>query len=66
MAGALHGQTALVTGGAYGGLNILVNNAMQVPHGTLLEISDETVNAAWLSGPMASLRLMRLCHPYLK
>jgi len=25
-----------------------------------------TVNAAWLSGPMASLRLMRLCHQYLK
>ncbi len=51
---------------AYGGVNILVNNAMQIPRGTLLEISEETVNAAWVSGPLACLRLMRLCHPYLK
>jgi meso-butanediol dehydrogenase / (S,S)-butanediol dehydrogenase / diacetyl reductase len=50
----------------YGGVNILVNNALQTPRGTLLEISEETVNAAWQSGPMACLRLMRLCHPYLK
>lgn len=49
----------------FGGVDILVNNAMQVPHGTLLEISEETIEAAWLSSPMASLRLMRLCHPYL-
>jgi NAD(P)-dependent dehydrogenase (short-subunit alcohol dehydrogenase family) len=50
----------------YGGLNILVNNALQIPRGRLLEIPEETVNAAWLSGPLAVLRLMRLCHPYLK
>ncbi len=49
----------------FGDLDILVNNAMQVPHGTLLEISEETIEAAWLSSPLASLRLMRLCHPYL-
>jgi meso-butanediol dehydrogenase / (S,S)-butanediol dehydrogenase / diacetyl reductase len=50
----------------FGGLDILVNNALQTPRGTLLEIPEETVNAAWLSGPLACLRLMRLCHPYLK
>ena len=50
----------------YGGVNILVNNAMQIPRGTLLDIPEETVSAAWQSGPMACLRLMRLCHPYLK
>jgi NAD(P)-dependent dehydrogenase (short-subunit alcohol dehydrogenase family) len=50
----------------YGGVNILVNNAMQIPRGTVLDMSEETIDAAWLSSPMASLRLMRLCYPYLK
>lgn len=56
-------ETAVAT---FGTVDILVNNAMQIPHGTLLEISEETIDAAWRSGPMAALRLMRLCHPYLR
>jgi len=50
----------------FGTIDVLVNNAMQVPHGMLIEISDDTVDAAWRSGPLAALRLMRLCHPYLR
>lgn len=50
----------------FGVINILVNNAAFVPHGSLLGIADETIAAAWETGPMASLHLMRLCHPYLK
>jgi meso-butanediol dehydrogenase/(S,S)-butanediol dehydrogenase/diacetyl reductase len=51
---------------AFGAPNILVNNAAFVPHGALLEIDDDTIQAAWAAGPLATLNLMRLCHPYLK
>ncbi len=50
----------------FGTVDILVNNAQQVPHGHLLEVSDEACMAAWTSGALASIRFMRLCHPYLK
>jgi meso-butanediol dehydrogenase/(S,S)-butanediol dehydrogenase/diacetyl reductase len=50
----------------FGGVNILVNNAALVPHGTLLEIDDGLIQAAWETGPIATLQLMRLCHPHLK
>jgi meso-butanediol dehydrogenase/(S,S)-butanediol dehydrogenase/diacetyl reductase len=49
-----------------GGLNILVNNAQEVATGTLLEVSDSRFEAGWESGPLATFRLMKLCHPYLK
>ena len=50
----------------FGRIDILVNNAAMVPHGTLLEIADDIVDKAWKTGPVAALHLMRLCHPYLK
>jgi NAD(P)-dependent dehydrogenase (short-subunit alcohol dehydrogenase family) len=50
----------------FGGINILINNAAVVPHGSLLEIDDTLVQAAWETGPLAALQLMRLCHPHLK
>jgi NAD(P)-dependent dehydrogenase (short-subunit alcohol dehydrogenase family) len=50
----------------FGGIDILVNNAALVPHGALLEIEDGLIQAAWEAGPLASLQLMRLCHPHLK
>ena len=50
----------------YGGLQILVNNAQEVPLGSLLSITDDAFEAGWQSGPQATLRLMQLCHPYLK
>lgn len=50
----------------FGGLNILVNNAQEVPLGTLHELTEEKFHAGWESGPLATLRLMKLCHPHLK
>jgi NAD(P)-dependent dehydrogenase (short-subunit alcohol dehydrogenase family) len=50
----------------FGGIDILVNNAALVPHGTLLGIDDQLIQGAWETGPLASLQLMRLCHPHLK
>jgi len=52
--------------GRFGGLNILVNNAQEVPMGRLAEVSEESLDAGWTSGPLATFRLMKLCHPYLK
>jgi NAD(P)-dependent dehydrogenase (short-subunit alcohol dehydrogenase family) len=50
----------------FGGLNILVNNAQEVPLGTLHDLTDARIEAGWASGPMATFRLMKLCHPHLK
>ena len=49
-----------------GGLNILVNNAQEVPLGPLLGVSDEGFTNGWESGPLATFRLMKLSHPHLK
>lgn len=49
-----------------GGLNILVNNAQEVPLGTLAQVTEEAFSAGWESGPMVTFRLMKLCHPHLK
>jgi len=49
-----------------GGLHILVNNAQIVPLGRLLEVSEESFEAGWQSGPLATWRFMRACHPHLK
>lgn len=50
----------------YGSIDILVNNAQEVPNGRLLDVTDEEFEAGWQSGPLAAFRLMKLCHPYLK
>ncbi|SEP20355.1 SDR family NAD(P)-dependent oxidoreductase [Trujillonella endophytica] len=52
--------------GLFGGIDVLVNNAALVPHGSLLEASEELVDAAWAAGPVATWRLMRRCHPHLR
>ena len=59
---------ALVEGvvAAFGGVDILVNNAQEVALGTILSVSDADFEASFDSGPLAALRLMRLCHPHLK
>lgn len=49
-----------------GGINILVNNAQEVPLGTLLEVGDEDFSRGFTSGPLATHRLMKLCYPHLK
>jgi NAD(P)-dependent dehydrogenase (short-subunit alcohol dehydrogenase family) len=50
----------------FGGIHILVNNAQQVPIGPLLEVGDEALQQGFDSGPLATLRFMRTCHPHLK
>ncbi len=50
---------------AFGTIDILVNNAQQVVRGPLLEVTDDDMTVSWESGPLASLRFMQLCHPYL-
>ena len=50
----------------FGGLNILVNNAQEVPLGTLNDVTEEKFEAGWQSGPLAVHRLMKLCYPHLK
>ncbi|MDD3763913.1 MAG: SDR family oxidoreductase [Nevskiales bacterium] len=52
--------------GRYGRINILVNNAQEVPLGALDQVSDEAFAGGWESGPLATFRLMKLCHPHLK
>jgi NAD(P)-dependent dehydrogenase (short-subunit alcohol dehydrogenase family) len=48
---------------AFGGLDILVNNAQEVPNGKLDDVSDEAFIAGFESGPLASFRLMKLARP---
>ena len=52
--------------GQLGGIQILVNNAQEVPLGRLLSVTDSAFDAGWQSGPMATFRLMKLCYPHLK
>src|SRR6185295_13999688 len=44
----------------FGGLNILINNAQEVPLGDLLSVTDEAFTAGYESGPLATFRLMKL------
>jgi NAD(P)-dependent dehydrogenase (short-subunit alcohol dehydrogenase family) len=51
---------------AFGTVHILVNAAHHtIRDGALLDVTDEDVDALWRTGPLATLRLMRACHPYL-
>lgn len=48
-----------------GSLDILVNNAQEVPLGKLIDVSDEAFLAGLESGPLATHRLMKLAHPHM-
>jgi len=50
---------------ALGGLDILVNNAQEVPLGTLDEVTDEAFTDGFVSGPLATFRFMKLARPHL-
>lgn len=50
----------------FGGVQILVNNAQQVPLGPLNALTEEQISDGWESGPLASFRMMKLCYPHLK
>ena len=50
-----------------GALDILVNAAHHTGRAApLLEVTDDDLEDLWTSGPLATLRLMRLCHPHLR
>jgi NAD(P)-dependent dehydrogenase (short-subunit alcohol dehydrogenase family) len=48
----------------FGGIDILINNAQEVPLGRLLDVSDEAFTAGFDSGPLATFRFMKACHPH--
>jgi len=50
---------------ALGTIDILVNNAQEVPLGELERVDDEAFAAGFESGPLATFRLMKLCRPHL-
>lgn len=49
----------------FGGLDILVNNAQEVPLGKLEDVTDEAFLAGFESGPLATHRLMKLARPHM-
>lgn len=51
---------------ALGSVDILVNNANDCKPGPMLSIVDEEYERSFASGPLATLRLMQLCHPHMK
>jgi NAD(P)-dependent dehydrogenase (short-subunit alcohol dehydrogenase family) len=50
----------------FGGVDVLVNNAQQVPMGPLDACTDDDMYAAWESGALAAFRLMQRCHPLMR
>lgn len=48
-----------------GGVDILINNAQEVPLGPLDDVSDEAFTAGFESGPLAAFRLMKLVRPHM-
>jgi len=52
---------------AFGGLDVLVNNAQQVrPFVRFEDTTDADMTACWESGPLATFRLMQLAMPHLR
>ena len=51
---------------AFGGIDVLVNNAQSVPLGRVLDVSEKAFEAGWRTGPLATFRFMRACYPQLK
>lgn len=49
----------------FGGVDVLVNNANDSKPGRLLDVVDENFERAFASGPLATLRFMRACHPHM-
>ena len=49
----------------FGGIDILVNNAQEVPMGTIDQVSEEKFIAGFESGPLATFRLMKLVKPHM-
>lgn len=49
-----------------GSVDILVNNANDCKPGPILSIDDDEYLKSFATGPLATLRLMQLCHPHMK
>lgn len=49
----------------FGGLHIVVNNAQEFTFGTIDEITLDSVDVGWRSGPLATLLFMRAARPHL-
>lgn len=49
----------------FGGVDILVNNAQQVPLGPIEKVTDEAFLKGFESGPLAVMRLMKLVRPVM-
>ena len=60
------GQAVAKTVDAFGGLDVLVNNAQEYNFGPLLDIHLQLVEVGWQSGPMGTLRFMRAAHQHLQ
>ncbi|MBP2448107.1 SDR family NAD(P)-dependent oxidoreductase [Rhizobium leguminosarum] len=60
---AVHGAVA-----AYGRIDILVNNAFDgsVVNSSIIDLSIDQLQRNFDTGPIAYLRFMQACHPYLK
>jgi NAD(P)-dependent dehydrogenase (short-subunit alcohol dehydrogenase family) len=58
-------DTVAAVAEAFGGVDILVNNAYSGAYGPLLELSDEAVQRSFASGPLATLAFMKACHPHM-
>lgn len=48
---------------AFGSIDVLVNNAQEVPNGRLDDVTDEAFLNGFSSGPLAAMRLMKLVRP---
>jgi NAD(P)-dependent dehydrogenase (short-subunit alcohol dehydrogenase family) len=57
-------KTVADTAARFGGIDILINNAQEVPLGKLLDVDDEAFLAGFASGPLATFRFMKACHPH--
>jgi NAD(P)-dependent dehydrogenase (short-subunit alcohol dehydrogenase family) len=59
-------HTVESTVAAFGGIDILINNAYDGVLGPLLSVDDEGFMKGIIAGPLASFRFMRACHPHMK
>jgi NAD(P)-dependent dehydrogenase (short-subunit alcohol dehydrogenase family) len=50
---------------AFGSVDVLVNNAQEVPLGALADVEDEAFLRGFQSGPLAAFRLMKLVRPLM-
>jgi meso-butanediol dehydrogenase/(S,S)-butanediol dehydrogenase/diacetyl reductase len=50
----------------YGRLDILVNNAQAIRYAGFNDSTDDDLQEAWESGPLATFRFMRLSYPHLR